>query len=56
MFEGPSEIFIEHALKFEFTANNIQEEYEALTNGMIIVLEMEAIILKAKFDSQLVAN
>lgn len=56
MLEGPSDIVIEHALKFEFTTTNNQAEYEALIADMILALEMGAIILKSKSDSYLDAN
>lgn len=54
--EGPRDIFIEQALKFKFTANNNQVEYETLIARMILALEIRASKLKAKSDSQLVAN
>lgn len=54
--EGPSNIVIEQALKFECTANNNQAEYKALIANMILALEMGVTRLKAKSDSQLVAN
>lgn len=56
VLEGPGNIVIEHALKFEFTASNNQAEYKALIIDMILALEMRATRLKAKNDSQLVAN
>lgn len=44
------------ALKFEFTTSNNQAEYEDLVAGMNLALEMGAFRLRAKTDSQLVAN
>lgn len=45
------DIIIEHALKFEFTANNNQAEYEVFITGMVLDLEMRATRLKFKSDS-----
>lgn len=47
---------IEQTLEFEFKVNNNQAECEALIVGMVLTLEMSASKLKAKSDSQLVAN
>lgn len=46
----------EEALKFEFKYSNNQVEYEDLIAGMVVTLEMRTFQLKAKSDSQLVAN
>lgn len=56
VLKGPSDIIIDQVLKFEFTASNNQDEYDTLIAGMILALEMGATRLKAKNDSQLVAN
>lgn len=56
VLEGPGDIVIEHALKFEFTASNNQAGYEALIIVMILALEIRATKLEAKSDSQLVTN
>lgn len=56
VLEGPGDIVIDQALKFGFTVNKNWKEYEALIFGTILILEMGATKLKAKSDSQLVAN
>lgn len=56
VLEGPRNILIEQALKFEFTANNNQVEYGASTVDMVLALEMGSSKLKAKSDSQLVVD
>lgn len=56
MLEGSGDILIEQALKFKFTTNNNQADYEALIVGIILALEMGSPRLKAKTDSYLVAN
>lgn len=38
VLEGPDDILIEQALKFEFTAINKQAEYEALIDGKVMAL------------------
>lgn len=54
--EGYGDILIKQALKFELTTNINQEKYKALIVDKILALEMGTSILKAKSDSQLVAN
>lgn len=49
--EGPGDILIEQALKFEFSASNNQSKYESLIVGMVFALEMKASRMKAKSDS-----
>lgn len=44
--EGFSDILIKKALKFEFTANINQAEYEAITARMILALEIGDSIFK----------
>lgn len=56
VLEEPENILIEQALKFKFTVSNNQTEYEDLIAGMILALEIGASKLKAKIDSQLIAN
>lgn len=53
---GPENILIEQSIKFESRGNINQAEYEALIAYMILVLEMGSSKLKAKSDSQPVAN
>lgn len=56
VLEGSSDILIEQALKFKYREKNNQTEYEALIIDMILSLEMGAIRLKEKSDSELVVN
>lgn len=56
MLEGPNNILIEKSLKFEFKASNYQTEYGAFTVEMDLSLDTGASRLKAKRQSQLVAN
>ena len=42
MLEGPKNIVIEKALKFEFITSNNQVEYEVLIVGKIFSLEIGA--------------
>lgn len=51
VLKGPSDIVIEHVLKFKLTPNNNQEKNKALIVGMILTLEMGATILKVKSNS-----
>lgn len=54
--EGYGDILIKQTLKFEFTTNINQEKYKALIVDKNLALEMGTSMLKAKSDSQLVAN
>lgn len=56
VLEGPGDILIKQALKFEFAATNNQAKYESLITRMILALEMGAFRLKAKTNSHMVAN
>lgn len=56
VLEGPRNILIEQALKYEFTANNNQVEYGASIVDMVLALEMGSSKLNAKRDSQLVTD
>ena len=56
ILEGPGDILIEKLLRYEFKANNNQEEYEALIAEMNLAAEMGAENLRAKSDSQLVTS
>lgn len=51
VLEGPGDILFEHALIFEFTANNNQEEHEDIIVDMVLALEMGACRLKEKNNS-----
>jgi len=42
VLEGPSDILIEQALKFDFKTSNNQPEYEAIVVGLDLALGMEA--------------
>ena len=54
--EGPDELLIKQALRFDFKASNNQAEYEALIVGMLLAKEMGARGLLAKSDSLLVTG
>jgi len=54
--EGPGEIFVEHALKFEFKTSNNQAEYEAIIVGLYLANELEVTKLICKTDSRLVVG
>ena len=47
---------IKHSLMFEFKANNIQAEYEAIIVSMVIALETGTSSMKSESNSQLVEN
>jgi len=54
VLEGPDEIVIEQALKFEFKTSNNQAEYEAIIAGLHLAQELEITKLICKSDSRLV--
>jgi len=54
VLEGPGEIVIEQALKFEFKASNNQAEYEAIIADLHLAIELEITNLTCKSDSRLV--
>ena len=54
VLEGPGEIVIEQALKFEFKTFNNQAEYEAIITGLHLAQELEITKLICKSDSRLV--
>jgi len=56
ILEGPNELLLEQALRFDFKASNNQAEYEALIAGTLLAKEMGARSLLAKSDSQLVTG
>jgi len=56
IFEGPSRLLIEQALRFAFKASNNQDEYDALIAGMVLAKELGAYILLLKSDSFLVTG
>ena len=56
VLEGPDEIIIEHALKFEVKTSNNQAEYEAIIVGLHLAIELEVTKLICKSDSRLVVG
>ena len=54
VLEGPGEIVIEQAMKFEFKTSNNQAEYEAIIAGLHLALELDVTKLICKSDSRLV--
>jgi len=56
MLEGPGNILLEQALKFDFKTSNNQVEYEDIIAGLNLVLDMEAKQLVCRSDSQLVVG
>ena len=54
MLEGPGEIVVELAMKFEFKTSNNQAEYEAIIVGLHLAMELEITKLICKSDSRLV--
>ncbi|XP_068504640.1 uncharacterized protein [Phaseolus vulgaris] len=54
VLEGPDEIVIEQALKFDFKTSNNQAEYEAILAGLRLAPELEITKLICKSDSRLV--
>lgn len=51
VLEGPSDIVIKEALKFDFSASNNQVKYDAFMASTILALEIGATRLKDKSDS-----
>jgi len=56
VLEGPGEIVIEQAMKFEFKTSNNQAEYEAIIVGLHLAIELEITTLNCKSDSRLVVG
>ena len=56
VLEGPGEIFVEQALKFEFKTSNNQTEYEAIIAGRYLATELEVTKLTCKCDSRVVSG
>jgi len=56
VLEGPDEIVIEQAMKFEFKTSNNQAEYEAIIAGLHLATELEVTKLVCKSDSGLVVG
>lgn len=56
ILEGLDNLLIKQSLNFEFKARNNKVEYETLVVGMVLTLKMGASNLKAKNNSQFVAN
>jgi len=54
VLEGPGEIVIEQAMKFEFKTSNNQAEYEAIIAGLHLAIELEITNITCKSDSRLV--
>ena len=54
ILEGPIDVTLEQALKFNFKASNNQVEYEALIVGLKLAKEVGARKLRCYSDSQLV--
>jgi len=54
VLEGPGEIVIEQAMKFEFKTSSNQTEYEAIIAGLHLAIELEITTLICKSDSRLV--
>jgi len=54
VLEGPREIVIEQAMKFEFKTSNNQVEYEAIIASLHMVIELEITNIICKSDSRLV--
>ena len=53
---SPERIIIEKSLRLGFLATNNEAEYEALLEGMAMVLRMGARIVEIFFDSRLVVG
>ena len=56
ILQGPDGIQVEQSLRFNFKASNNQAEYEALIAGMTLAVEMEALQLLIRSDSQLAVS
>jgi len=56
VLEGPDEIVVEQALKFEFKTLNNQTEYETIIAGLHLATELEVTKLTCKSDSRLVVG
>ncbi|XP_068461695.1 uncharacterized protein [Phaseolus vulgaris] len=56
VLEGPGEIVIEQAMKFEFKTSNNQAEYEAIIAGLHLAIELEITSITCKSDSRLVVG
>ncbi|XP_068475223.1 uncharacterized protein [Phaseolus vulgaris] len=56
VLEGPGEIVIEQAMKFEFKTSNNQAEYEAIIAGLHLAIELEITNIICKSDSRLVVG
>ena len=54
--EGPGEIVVEQALKFEFKTSNNQTEYEAIIADLYLANELEVTKLTCKSDLRLVVG
>jgi len=56
VLEGPGDVLLEQALKFEFKTSNNQAEYEAIIVGLNLTLDLEVKSFFCKSDSQLVID
>jgi len=54
VLEGPGEIVIKQAMKFEFKTSNNLVEYEVVIVGLYLAIELEVTSLICKSDSRLV--
>jgi len=54
MLEGPNNVTLEHALKFDFKASNNETKYKALIAGLKLANEVRARKLRCYKDSKLV--
>jgi len=56
VLEGPGEIVIEQAMKFDFKTSNNQAEYEVIIVGLHLAIELEITTLICKSDSRRVVR
>jgi len=56
VLEGPSDIFLEQSLKFDFKTSNNEVEYEAILVGLTLAYDMEVQQVICRSDSQLVVE
>lgn len=54
ILDGPDDVTLEQALKFNFKASNNQAEYEALIAGLKLAKEVEVKKVRCHTNSQLV--
>jgi len=56
VLEGPDNVQVEMALRFEFKTSNNQAEYEALITGLLLARDMGVEDVVCKSDSQLLVG